>query len=67
MSCMCFIASREVLTRLAHDPSTRNSIENHGMTMMPSIHYGVQFNNAQWNPAAQHSIALHRSRPHILG
>jgi hypothetical protein len=38
-------------------PLNRNSIDNHGMTMMPSIHYGVQFNNAQWNPAAQHCLA----------
>src|SRR5262245_32687840 len=27
----------------------RNSIDNHGMTMMSSIHYGVRFNNAMWN------------------
>ncbi len=27
----------------------RNSIDNAGMTMMSSIHYGVKFNNAMWN------------------
>ena len=27
----------------------RNSIDNHGMTMMSSIHYGTDFNNAMWN------------------
>ena len=27
----------------------RNSIDNAGMTMMSSIHYGVRFNNAMWN------------------
>jgi Zn-dependent metalloprotease len=27
----------------------RNSIDNHGMTMMSSIHYGKGFNNAMWN------------------
>jgi len=27
----------------------RNSIDNHGMTMMSSVHYGTDFNNAMWN------------------
>jgi Zn-dependent metalloprotease len=27
----------------------RNSIDNHGMTMMSSVHYGVKYNNAMWN------------------
>ena len=27
----------------------RNSIDNAGMTMMSSIHYGLNFNNAMWN------------------
>ncbi len=27
----------------------RNSIDDGGMTMMSSIHYGVKFNNAMWN------------------
>jgi Zn-dependent metalloprotease len=27
----------------------RNSIDNAGMTMMSSIHYGTNFNNAMWN------------------
>jgi Zn-dependent metalloprotease len=27
----------------------RNSIDNAGMTMMSSIHFGVNFNNAMWN------------------
>jgi len=27
----------------------RNSIDNAGMTMMSSIHYGVRYNNALWN------------------
>jgi Zn-dependent metalloprotease len=27
----------------------RNSIDNHGMTMMSSIHFGVKYNNAMWN------------------
>jgi Zn-dependent metalloprotease len=27
----------------------RNSIDNHGMTMMSSIHYGSKYNNAMWN------------------
>jgi Zn-dependent metalloprotease len=27
----------------------RNSIDNHGMTMMSSIHYGNGYNNAMWN------------------
>jgi Zn-dependent metalloprotease len=31
------------------DVFKRNSIDNHGMTMMSSIHYGVKFNNAMWN------------------
>jgi Zn-dependent metalloprotease len=29
----------------------RNSIDNAGMTMMSSIHFGVKFNNALWNGA----------------
>jgi Zn-dependent metalloprotease len=31
------------------DVFNRNSIDNHGLTMMSSIHYGVNFNNAMWN------------------
>jgi hypothetical protein len=31
------------------DVFNRNSIDNHGMTMMSSIHYGSKFNNALWN------------------
>lgn len=31
------------------DVFKRNSIDNHGMTLMSSIHYGVKFNNAMWN------------------
>jgi Zn-dependent metalloprotease len=31
------------------DVFSRNSIDNHGMTMMSSIHYGQKFNNAMWN------------------
>jgi Zn-dependent metalloprotease len=31
------------------DVFNRNSIDDHGMTMMSSIHYGVKFNNAMWN------------------
>ena len=27
----------------------RNSIDNAGMTMMSSVHYGANFNNAMWN------------------
>jgi Zn-dependent metalloprotease len=27
----------------------RNSIDNAGMTMMSSIHFGVRYNNAMWN------------------
>jgi Zn-dependent metalloprotease len=27
----------------------RNSIDDHGMTMMSSVHYGVKYNNAIWN------------------
>lgn len=27
----------------------RNSIDDQGMTMMSSIHYGVKYNNAMWN------------------
>ena len=27
----------------------RNSVDNAGMTLMSSIHYGVEFNNALWN------------------
>lgn len=27
----------------------RNSIDDHGMTMMSSIHYGEKYNNAMWN------------------
>jgi Zn-dependent metalloprotease len=30
------------------DVFDRNSIDNHGMTMMSSIHYGSKFNNAMW-------------------
>jgi len=29
----------------------RNSIDNAGMTMVSSIHYGVNYNNAMWNGA----------------
>jgi Zn-dependent metalloprotease len=31
------------------DVFNRNSIDNHGMTMMSSIHFGSKFNNAMWN------------------
>ena len=31
------------------DVFNRNSIDNQGMTMMSSIHYGRNFNNAMWN------------------
>ena len=31
------------------DVFKRNSIDNHGMTMMSSIHYGVKYNNAMWD------------------
>jgi Zn-dependent metalloprotease len=31
------------------DVFNRNSIDNQGMTMMSSIHYGRQYNNAMWN------------------
>lgn len=31
------------------DVFNRNSIDDHGMTMMSSIHYGSKFNNAMWN------------------
>jgi Zn-dependent metalloprotease len=31
------------------DVFNRNSIDDHGMTMMSSIHYGQKFNNAMWN------------------
>jgi len=31
------------------DVFNRNSIDDHGMTMMSSIHYGVKYNNAMWN------------------
>lgn len=27
----------------------RNSIDDHGMTMMSSVHYGQDYNNAMWN------------------
>jgi Zn-dependent metalloprotease len=27
----------------------RNSVDNHGMTLMSSIHFGVKYNNAFWN------------------
>ena len=27
----------------------RNSIDDHGMTMMSSVHFGVKYNNAMWN------------------
>ena len=27
----------------------RNSVDNAGMTLMSSVHYGVNFNNAMWN------------------
>ncbi|MBS0526309.1 MAG: M4 family metallopeptidase [Proteobacteria bacterium] len=30
------------------DVFNRNSIDDHGMTMMSSIHYGSKFNNAMW-------------------
>jgi Zn-dependent metalloprotease len=32
-----------------HDVFKRNSIDNHGMTMMSSVHYGSNFANAMWN------------------
>jgi Zn-dependent metalloprotease len=31
------------------DVFNRNSIDNAGMTMMSSVHYGNRFNNAMWN------------------
>src|SRR4051812_21353365 len=31
------------------DVFNRNSIDDHGMTMMSSVHYGKKFNNAMWN------------------
>lgn len=31
------------------DVFNRNSIDDQGMTMMSSIHFGVKFNNAMWN------------------
>jgi Zn-dependent metalloprotease len=31
------------------DVFNRNSIDDHGMTMMSSVHYGTDFNNAMWN------------------
>ena len=31
------------------DVFKRNSIDDHGMTMMSSIHYSTNFNNAMWN------------------
>lgn len=31
------------------DVFNRSSIDNQGMTMMSSIHFGSKFNNAQWN------------------
>src|SRR5271156_1743438 len=31
------------------DVFNRNSIDDHGMTMQSSIHYGNKFNNAMWN------------------
>lgn len=37
------------VAKFYHDVFGRNSIDNHGMTMMSSIHYGNNFNNAMWN------------------
>lgn len=31
------------------DVFNRNSIDDHGMTMMSSVHFGSKFNNAMWN------------------
>jgi hypothetical protein len=40
----------------------RNSIDNHGMTMMSAIHYGTDFNNAMWNG----SQMIYGAEPRIL-
>src|SRR5262245_3891319 len=44
----CFGATTKV-AKFYKDVFKRNSIDNHGMTMMSSMHYGVMFNNALWN------------------
>ena len=43
----CFGETTNV-AKFYKDVFNRNSIDNHGMTMMSSVHYGVRFNNALW-------------------
>jgi Zn-dependent metalloprotease len=37
------------VAKFYQDVFNRNSIDNHGMTMMSSIHFGSKYNNALWN------------------
>jgi Zn-dependent metalloprotease len=37
------------VAKFYQDVFNRNSIDDHGMTIMSSIHYGSKFNNAMWN------------------
>src|SRR5262245_53566772 len=37
------------VAKFYHNVFNRNSIDNQGMTMMSSIHFGSNYNNAQWN------------------
>jgi Zn-dependent metalloprotease len=37
------------VARFYKDVFNRNSIDDHGMTLMSSIHFGSKFNNAMWN------------------
>lgn len=44
----CFSETTNV-AKFYHDVFNRNSVDNHGKTLMSSIHYGVKYNNAMWN------------------
>jgi Zn-dependent metalloprotease len=46
----CFKETTSV-AKFYKDVFNRNSIDNHGMTMMSSIHFGNKYNNAMWNGA----------------
>jgi Zn-dependent metalloprotease len=42
-------AETTAMAKFLHDVFGRNSLDNNGMTLQSSIHYGVKYNNAFWN------------------
>lgn len=42
-------AETTAMARFLHDVFGRNSLDNNGMTLQSSVHYGVKYNNAFWN------------------